>query len=188
MSRVCRFIPHGRGRNSFMQVMENSSEIVPRPLVMDLYRKMITTYYVEERVKVFVRQGKCSFQASTRGHEKVQIGMTMLLKPGHDWFFTYYREKAIAMGLGMPIKDIFLGMLSRAGDPNSDGRNMPEHFSSRALNLVSMTACTGTQFLPAVGLAKSLKMDGSDALVYVSSGEGTTSQGEFFEATGTRAG
>jgi 2-oxoisovalerate dehydrogenase E1 component len=165
-----------------MQVMENSSEIVPRPLVMDLYRKMITTYYIEERVKVFVRQGKCSFQASTRGHEKVQIGMTMLLKPGHDWFFTYYREKAIAVGLGMPIRDIFLGMLSRAGDPNSDGRNMPEHFSSRKLNLVSMTACTGTQFLPAVGLAKSLKMDGSDALVYVSSGEGTTSQGEFFEA------
>jgi 2-oxoisovalerate dehydrogenase E1 component len=165
-----------------MQVMEKSSEIVPRPLVMDLYRKMITTYYIEERVKVFVRQGKCSFQASTRGHEKVQIGMTMLLKPRYDWFFTYYREKAIAVGLGMPIKDIFLGMLSRAGDPNSDGRNMPEHFSSRELNLVSMTACTGTQFLPAVGLAKSLKMDGSDALVYVSSGEGATSQGEFFEA------
>ncbi|MDD5541764.1 MAG: dehydrogenase E1 component subunit alpha/beta [Acidobacteriia bacterium] len=165
-----------------MQVVEKSSEIVPRPMVIELYRKMITTYYIEERVKVFVRQGKCSFQASTRGHEKVQIGMTMLLKPKQDWFFTYYREKAIAVGLGMPIKDVFLGMLGREGDPNSNGRNMPEHFSSRELHLVSQTACTGTQFLPAVGLAKSLRMEGSDAVVYVSSGEGATSEGEFFEA------
>jgi 2-oxoisovalerate dehydrogenase E1 component len=165
-----------------MQVIERSSEIVPRPMVIELYRKMITTYYIEERMKIFVRQGKCSFQASTRGHEKVQIGMTMLLRPQHDWFFTYYREKAIAVGLGMPIKDIFLGMLGRAGDPNSAGRNMPEHFSSRRLKLVSQTACTGTQFLPAVGLAKSLRLEGSDAVVYVSSGEGATSEGEFFEA------
>ena len=165
-----------------MEVIEKSTEIVPRPLVLELYRKMITVNYIEERVKIFVRQGKVSFHASTRGHEKVQIGMTMLLKPRHDWFFTYYREKAVAVGLGMPIKDIFLGMLGRAGDPSSEGRNMPEHFSSRDLHLVSQTACTGTQYLPAVGLARALHMDGSDAIVYVSSGEGATSEGEFFEA------
>ncbi|MFI5174960.1 MAG: thiamine pyrophosphate-dependent enzyme [Terriglobia bacterium] len=165
-----------------MQVIEKNTEIVPRPMVLELHRKMITVYHIEERVKIFVRQGKVSFHASTRGHEKVQIGMTMLLKPRHDWFFPYYREKALALGLGMPIKDIFLGMLGRAGDPSSEGRNMPEHFSSRELHLVSQTACTGTQFLPAVGLAKALRMDGSDAIVYVSSGEGATSEGEFFEA------
>ncbi|MGB7623232.1 MAG: thiamine pyrophosphate-dependent enzyme [Terriglobia bacterium] len=165
-----------------MQVIEKNTEIVPRPMVLELYRKMITVYHIEERVKIFVRQGKVSFHASTRGHEKVQIGMTMLLKPRHDWFLPYYREKALALGLGMPIKDIFLGMLGRAGDPSSEGRNMPEHFSSRELHLVSQTACTGTQFLPAVGLAKALRMDGSDAIVYVSSGEGATSEGEFFEA------
>src|SRR5665811_2417720 len=94
-----------------------------------------------------VRQGKCGFQASTRGHEKLQIGMTMLLRPRHDWFFTYYRSKAIAMGLGMPLKDIFLAMLSRDGDPNSNGRNMPEQFSSRDLHLVAQTAVTGSQYL-----------------------------------------
>src|SRR4029079_19159734 len=82
----------------------------------------------------------------------------------------------------MPMKDIFLHMLSREGDPSSNGRNMPEHFSSRKLHLVSQTACTGTQFLPAVGMAKALKKDGSDAIVYVSSGEGATSEGEFSEA------
>src|SRR5438874_1225430 len=101
--------------------------IVPEPLITELYRKMLTAFYIEERMKVFVKQGKCSFYASARGHEKLQIGMTLLLKPRHDWFFTYYREKAIAVGLGMPLKDIFLGMLSREGDPNSAGRNMPEH-------------------------------------------------------------
>jgi 2-oxoisovalerate dehydrogenase E1 component len=104
------------------------------------------------------------------------------MKPGYDWFFPYYREKAIAYALGIPVKDIFLHMLSREGDPSSNGRNMPEHFSSRDLHLVSQTACTGTQYLPAVGMAKALRKDGSDAIVYVSSGEGATSEGEFFEA------
>jgi 2-oxoisovalerate dehydrogenase E1 component len=156
--------------------------IVPDAIVKELHRKMLGVYYIEERLKILTRQGKVSFHASTRGHEKVQIGTVMLMRPRHDYFFTYYREKAIAYALGMPPKDIFLHMLSREGDPSSNGRNMPEHFSSRELNLVSGTACTGTQFLPAVGMAKALRKDGSDAIVYVSSGEGATSEGEFFEA------
>src|SRR5438046_7505919 len=156
--------------------------IVPDAVALELYRKMLGVYYIEERLKILTRQGKISFLASTRGHEKVQVGTVMQMKPGHDWFFPYYREKAIAYALGMPVKDIFLHMLSREGDSSSDGRNMPEHFSSRELNLVSQTACTGTQFLPAVGLAKALKKDGSDAIVYVSSGEAAASEGEFAEA------
>jgi 2-oxoisovalerate dehydrogenase E1 component len=156
--------------------------IIPDAVVKELFQKMLGVYYIEERLKILTRQGKVSFLASTRGHEKIQVGTVMLMKPGHDWFFPYYREKAIAYALGMPIKDIFLHMLSREGDPSSNGRNMPEHFSSRKLNLVSQTACTGTQYLPAVGMAKALRKDGSDAIVYVSSGEGATSEGEFFEA------
>src|SRR5215468_3377367 len=156
--------------------------IVPDAVIRELYQKMLGVYYIEERLKILTRQGKISFLASTRGHEKVQVGTVMLMKPGHDWFFPYYREKAIAYALGMPMKDIFLHMLSREGDSSSNGRNMPEHFSSRKLNLVSQTACTGTQYLPAVGMAKALRKDGSDAVVYVSSGEGATSEGEFYEA------
>jgi len=155
---------------------------VPAALLKELFRKMLGVYYIEERLKILMRQGKVSFLASTRGHEAIQVGTVILMKPGHDWFFPYYREKAIAYALGVPIKDIFLHMLSREGDPSSNGRNMPEHFSSRRLNLVSQTACTGTQFLPAVGMAKALRKDGSDAVVYVSSGEGATSEGEFSEA------
>ena len=143
---------------------------------------MLTAFYVEERMKIFVRQGKCSFCASTRGHECLQVGMALLLKPRHDWFFTYYRSKALAVGLGMPIRDIFLAMLSRDSDPNSNGRNMAEQFSSRDLRLVAQTACTGTQYLPAVGMARAVKAEGGNQIVYVSSGEGATSEGEFFEA------
>ena len=155
---------------------------VPNSVATELYRKMLGVYFIEERLKIFTRQGKVSFHASTRGHEKVQIGTVMLMKPGLDWFFTYYREKAVAYALGMPAKDIFLHMLSREGDPSSNGRNMPEHFSSRDLRLVSGTACTGTKYLIAVGAAKAAKKEGKGAIVYVSSGEGATSEGEFFEA------
>ncbi len=151
-------------------------------LLVDLYRKMLHVYYLEEQVKTYVRAGKVSFHASTRGHEKAQIAMSYLLKPGKDWFFPYYREKALMVGLGMPLKDIFLHMLSRADDPCGGGRNMSEHFSSKALRVVSPTACTGTQFLPAVGMARAIKTEGLDEIVYVSSGEGATSEGEFFEA------
>ncbi len=155
---------------------------VPPELLVDLYNKMLHLYYVEERVKTFVRAGKVSFHASSRGHEKVQIAMSYLLEPGKDWFFPYYREKALMVGLGMPLKDIFLHMLSKADDPCGGGRNMSEHFSSKKLRVVSPTACTGTQFLPAVGMARAIKTKGLDEIVYVSSGEGATSEGEFFEA------
>jgi len=151
-------------------------------IYLDLLRKMVTVDYIEERLKVFVRAGKVSFHASTRGHEKLQIAMSMLLQSGKDWFFPYYREKALMVGLGMSPKDIFLHMLSKADDPCGGGRNMSEHFSSRALRVVSPTACTGTQYLQAVGMAKAVKANGEDEVVYVSSGEGATSEGEFFEA------
>ena len=151
-------------------------------IFLTLYEKMLRAYFVEEQCRVFVRAGKCSFYASARGHEKLQIAMAMLLRPGKDWFFPYYREKALMIGLGMPLDQVFQGMLSREGDPNSAGRNMSEHFSSRALRVVSPTACTGTEFLIAVGMAKAVKADRGDEVVYVSGGEGSTSEGEFFEA------
>jgi 2-oxoisovalerate dehydrogenase E1 component len=161
---------------------EQQKPALPAEIYQDLLRKMLTVYYLEERLKIFVRAGKVSFHASTRGHEKLQIAMSMLLQPGKDWFFPYYREKAVMVGLGLSCKDIFLHMLSKADDPCGGGRNMSEHFSSRPLRVVSPTACTGTQFLQAVGMAKAIKKDGGDEIVYVSSGEGATSEGEFFEA------
>jgi len=174
MSRKASTSPSG--------VVPVSTPGVDRAIYLDLLHKMLTVNAIEERLKVFVRAGKVSFHASTRGHEKLQIAMSMLLTPGKDWFFPYYREKALMVGLGMSPKDIFLHMLSKADDPCGGGRNMSEHFSSKALRVVSPTACTGTQYLQAVGMAKAVKAAGRDEIVYVSSGEGATSEGEFFEA------
>ncbi len=81
-----------------------SAPIVPDSQAIDLYRKMLGVFYVEERLKIFVRLGKCSFHASTRGHEMLQVSMALLLEPRRDWFFTYYRSKAIAIALGMPFR------------------------------------------------------------------------------------
>ena len=163
-------------------VLDVTERIVPDTVVRELYEKLLQCYYVEERAKVFVKQGKVAFYASTRGHELVQVGVPMLMRPGHDWFYTYYREKSVAVTLGMPYKDIFLGLLNREGDPNSEGVNMPEQWSSAELKLVAQSACTGTQYLPALGAARALRYDGSDAIVYAASGEGATSEGEFFES------
>ncbi len=163
-------------------MIETTQAAVEPQVLLDLYQKMLRLYFLEERVRIFSKQNKCAFVASSRGHEKLQIAVSMLLQPGKDWFFPYYREKALMIGLGMPLRDIFLGMLAKESDPNSRGRNMSEHFSSRELRVVSPTACTGTQFLAAVGMAKAVQADGRDELVYVSSGEGATSEGEFFEA------
>ena len=139
---------------------EPKLDLVPREIKIRVFRKMLTALYVEERMKTFSKQGKCTFAASTRGHEATQIGITELLKPGCDWFFPYYRSRGTVIGLGMPLEDLFSGMLNREGDPNSAGRNMPEHFSSRRLHLVSQTACTGSQYLPAVGAARAMRADG----------------------------
>ena len=164
------------------QLMEIAESVVPHELLREFYEKTLQCYYVEERAKVFVKQGKLAFYSSTRGHEQVQVGVPLLMRPGHDWFYTYYREKSVAVTLGMPYKDIFLGLLSRDGDPNSAGVNMPEQWSCPDLNLVAQSACTGSQYLPAVGAARAMRYDGSDAIVYAASGEGATSEGEFFEA------
>jgi TPP-dependent pyruvate/acetoin dehydrogenase alpha subunit len=179
-----RDIRFRKGREMAVVAIDHSyqNRAVPSKFSLELYRKVLTVFYVEERMKTLARQRKCSFVASSRGHEVTQAGIASLLRPSHDWFFTYYRSKATAVGLGLSLKNIFLGMLGREGDPNSGGRNMPEHFSSRELNLVSQTACTGSQYLPAVGAAKAMRTEGKDAVVYVESGEGATSEGEFFEA------
>ncbi len=171
----------GRPRVAVNKVAAETPGVQPE-IFLTLYEKMLLTYYAEEQCRVFVRAGKCSFYASARGHEKVQIAVAMLMQAGKDWFFPYYREKALMIGLGMPLETLFQGMLSRDGDPNSLGRNMSEHFSSRDLRVVSPTACTGTQFLIADGMARAVKADGKDEIVYVSGGEGSTSEGEFFEA------
>lgn len=183
MASVSARTPERGERLSYTENMIESAQTgIDSKILLDLYQKMLRVYFIEERVKIFSKQNKCAFVASSRGHEKLQIATAMLLEKGKDWFFPYYREKALMVGLEMPLRDIFLHMLSKETDPSSRGRNMSEHFSSKELRVVSPTACTGTQFLPAVGMGKAIRLQNRDEIVYVSSGEGATSEGEFFEA------
>jgi 2-oxoisovalerate dehydrogenase E1 component len=158
----------------------------------------------ERRLK---RQQKSFFQISGAGHEAVLAAAALLLRPGRDWFYPYYRDRTLCLGLGMTPLDMLRQAMGKATDPSSGGREMPCHFGSPALHIMNQSSPTGTQYLQAVGTAEagviaraSLSAAGRsngdlpavtpamlpaferDELVYVSGGEGSTSEGEFYEA------
>ncbi|MBI5510632.1 MAG: dehydrogenase E1 component subunit alpha/beta [Deltaproteobacteria bacterium] len=163
-----------------------------------LYRLMLTSRRLDDLEIQLKRQNQIFFQISGAGHEATQAAAALLLKPGYDWFFPYYRDKAFCLGIGYSALDMLLGSFGARTDPSSGGRQMPSHWGRPELNLVAQSSPTGTQFLNAVGCAEAglhwqrLQREGvlgrrfqADEVVYVSSGEGTTSEGEFFEALNT---
>jgi len=131
---------------------------------------------------IMLKQGKSFFHIGCSGHEAAQMAAAKTLRPGEDWAFPYYRDGAFCLGLGMTAREQLLCFLSKKEDPNSGGRQMPQHYGHKDLRIVSQSSATGTQFLQAVGCAMGIKKDKTKEIVYVSSGEGTTSQGDFHEA------
>ena len=150
--------------------------------ILDFYIKMITSRKLDEKMLVLLKQGKSFFHIGASGHEAAQIAAANLIRPTQDWSFPYYRDGAYCLGLGMTPKEQLLSFLARSEDPNSGGRQMPQHYGHKKLKIVSQSSPTGTQFLQAVGCALARKMEKTNDVVYVSSGEGTTSQGDFHEA------
>ncbi len=146
------------------------------------FRTMLLARTVDEKQMTMLRQGKILFHISGPGHEACQIAMAMAMRPGTDWAYPYYRDLAFSLQLGSTVRDMFLENMHRSDGPSSHGRQMPSHYGNKALRIVSQSSPTGTQFLQAVGTALGAVKEGVDEIVYVSSGEGTTSQGEFFEA------
>jgi len=130
-----------------------------------------------------VRQNKGgTFHLSVNGHEMIGAVCSALMTPGSDWALPYYRDRAVAVGLGSSLLDLFGSFLAREVPHHSGGRMMPEHFSDKNLNIPVQSSCVGSQFLQAVGVGKGLKLSKKTDLVYVSAGDGATSQGDFHEA------
>ncbi len=150
--------------------------------MLDAYKYILTTRYLDDRTENLIKQGKATFLISGAGHEAVQVATAMAMRPGKDWFYTYYRDDALGLTLGLTVEEIFQHRLGKATDPFTGGRQMPTHLGSKKLRMPTASSPTGSQYLQAVGSALSSYLRNSDEVVYVSGGEGSTSQGEYFEA------
>ncbi|MEO1570003.1 MAG: dehydrogenase E1 component subunit alpha/beta [Bacteroidota bacterium] len=145
-------------------------------------RTMLTSRRLDEKMLTLLKQGKGFFHIGASGHEAAQIGLGMHLRGGHDWFAMYYRDLATALSVGVTAQEVMLAHHARAADPFSGGRQMPEHFSHRDLQIFSTSSSVGAQWVPGVGFALASQRQGTDAVTYISGGEGSTSQGSFHEA------
>jgi len=145
---------------------------------------MYTARRLDDREILLKRQNRIFFQISGAGHEAVQAAAGLVFRPAHDWFYLYYRDRTLALSLGVTAEQMLLGAVGAALDPASGGRQMPSHWTDAALHIASRSSATGTQFLQAAGCAQAYRYlnPDSDEVTLVSSGEGATSEGEFWEA------
>jgi 2-oxoisovalerate dehydrogenase E1 component len=204
------------------EMIASEGPLNPQTMI-EIYRLMYTSRRIDDREILLKRQQKIFFQVNGAGHEALQVGAALALRPGYDWFFPYYRDRALCLGLGLSATEMFLQAVGAASDPSSGGRQMPNHWSSRALHIVSTSSSTATQMLHAVGCAEAgryfsqhpdaaqkpdarVDYPGSrlavvspgwdyrafhdiefhgDEVVLACIGEGSTSEGEFWEALNT---
>ena len=155
-----------------------------REQLIRAFRTMYLSRRIDDREILLKRQNKIYFQISGAGHEAIQTAAGMVLRPGHDWFFPYYRDRALCLALGVTPEEMLLQSVGAEADRASGGRQMPSHWSNPKLHIVSPSSATGTQFLPAVGCAGATRLldPSSDAVTLVTTGDGATSEGEFFES------
>jgi 2-oxoisovalerate dehydrogenase E1 component len=165
---------------------------ISKELLLSAFRNMHKSRRLDEKMLILLKQGKSYFHIGCMGHEAIQTAAAYAMEAGRDWAYPYYRGQSLCLGLGMTADDILKCFLSREGDPNSGGRQMPQHYGHVELNIPTQSSPTGTQYLQAVGCAlgamrdhekagNGTSKDGYDVTV-VTSGDGTTSQGDFHEA------
>ncbi|MBI3953653.1 MAG: thiamine pyrophosphate-dependent dehydrogenase E1 component subunit alpha [Chloroflexi bacterium] len=152
-----------------------------KPELLQMYRTMLLARRLDERMWLLNRQGKIAFVISCQGHEGAQVGIAKALRPGVDWVLPYYRDLALVLALGMTAREAMLGAFARAEDPSSGGRQMPSHYGSPRLRIVSGSSPVATQIPHAVGVALASKLRREDAVAVTCLGEGSTSQGDFHE-------
>ena len=147
----------------------------------EMYWTMLLARRVDERAWVLHRQGRIAFHISGIGHETAQVGAAFALRRGHDWVTPYYRDLALLIAFGLTPREFMLSLMGKRGEPSSGARQMPSHFGLRRANVVSHSAPVATQAVHAAGIGLAIKMRGDDRVVLTTIGEGSTSQGEWYE-------
>ena len=164
-----------------MEAQEDIQVDLSTESLLEMYWLMLLSRRLDERTWILHRQGKIAFHISAIGHEAAQVAAAMALRQGEDWFAPYYRDLAMMIALGFTPKEFMLGVMGKKGEPNSGGRQMPSHWSLKRMNVLSHSSVVGTQAVHAAGIGFAIKMRGDDAVVLTSIGEGSTSQGEWYE-------
>ena len=183
------------GDRQAAKVAEAAFNGLSRDQVLDAYRTIVLSRKIDDKEIQLKNQSHAFFQISGAGHEAILVAVGMTLRPGYDWFHPYYRDRALCLQLGVTALDMLLASVGADADPSNAGRQMPSHWGNKSLNIVAGSSCTATQVLHAVGMAEAGTLYSrieqianretlfhADEIVYTSLGEGSTSEGEFWEA------
>ncbi len=177
-------MPSYQSEPELSRAVRLQAEVLSPDELIRAYRLMYLSRRIDDREVLLKRQNKIYFQVSGAGHEAIQVAAGLACRPGYDWFHLYYRDRGLALALGITPTQMFLQGVGAASDTMSGGRQMPSHWSSEELHIVSGSSPTGSQYLHAIGCAQAGRIlkEARDEITLVTSGDGATSEGEFWEA------